>query len=65
MTKRRMQPVQSRFVDVCLPDGKLVFRYDPTRALVEVQHRRVKHVIDLTKIVQPLDKRKDVCYDTG
>ena len=62
------------FVDVREPHtNKLLFRYDPTRALVEVQRRGVKTVVDLTQVSggqrilekkqKRLDKAERPCYD--
>lgn len=42
------------FVDVREPHtGKLLFRYDPERDIVEIQHRNVKTVVDLTQYKAP------------
>ena len=41
--------VRASYVPVVL-DGRLVFRYDPHRGLVEIQHRGVRHVVDLAAI---------------
>lgn len=41
--------IRAAYVNVIL-DGRLAFRYDPYRGLVEVQHRGVKHVVDLAAI---------------
>lgn len=41
--------VRAAYVNVIL-DGRLAFRYDPYRGLVEWQHRGVKHVVDLAQI---------------
>jgi hypothetical protein len=38
----------SRFVPVLI-DGKLVFKFDPDRGLIEWQNRGKKHIIDLAK----------------
>jgi len=40
----------SPYIDVLEPGtGKLLFRIDPQRQLIEIQHRRVRTLIDLTE----------------
>ena len=49
----------SGFEDVRDADGKLLFRIDRERALIEIQRRRKKQIIDLSCFglnKQPLDK---------
>ena len=41
--------IRAAYVNVIL-DGRLAFRYDPLRGLVEWQHRGVRHVVDLAQI---------------
>lgn len=46
---------KSQFVPVVI-NNKLAFRFDPTRGLIEWQHRGEKHIIDLadyTEAEQP------------
>lgn len=50
--------IRAAYVNVIL-DGRLAFRYDPYRRLVEVQQRGVKHVVDLAAI----DAREDAAAD--
>ncbi len=39
------------FIEVREPlTGKLLFRYDPERGLIEVQRRRVKTLVDLREL---------------
>ena len=43
-------PHPSAFIDVREPHtNRLLFRYDATRRLVEIQHRNVKTMVDLTQ----------------
>lgn len=39
------------YVDVRGPDGRLLFKYDPDRMLVEIVSRGVSYVVDLTQYV--------------
>lgn len=47
--------IRAAYVNVIL-DGRLAFRYDYERKLIEIQHRGVKHVVDLAEI----DAKQDV-----
>ena len=49
MGEVQQRRIRAAYVNVIL-DGRLAFRYDPWRGLVEVQHRGVKHVVDLAQI---------------
>lgn len=46
------QPPQPRFVPIVI-NGKLVFRFDPHRGLIEWQSRGERHVIDLSNYGGP------------
>ena len=53
--------VRSAYVPVVI-GGKLAFRYDPARHVVEWQHRGETHYIDLARIeemTQDIDKRTE------
>jgi len=41
------------WVDLRDANGKLMGRYDPKRRLLEIQHRRVKTIFDLTQYEVP------------
>jgi hypothetical protein len=44
----------SNYVPVFKPGTReLLFRYDPTRCIIEVQDRKVKYVVDLTEYQAP------------
>jgi len=47
------------FVDVRDPDGKLLFRIDKERALVEIQRRGRKQIIDLSGVPDRQNGEKD------
>ena len=53
--------VRSAYVPVVI-GGKLAFRYDPARHVVEWQHRGETHYIDLARLeemTQDIDKRTE------
>lgn len=54
-----------QFINVYYPDGRVAFRYDPARGIVELQDRRIKHWFDLTQVIvnKPVDQAQPVCYD--
>lgn len=55
------QQTNQYFVDVREPyTGKLLFRYDPVRRLIEIQRRGELTLIDLTKYERPPIKREIV-----
>jgi len=57
-TAEQRQRVQPAYVQVRV-GGKLLFRYDPARRIVEVQDRGDRHYIDLAALdeqAQGLDK---------
>lgn len=62
-----MQQEQVKFVVVRYPDGRIAFRYDPVRGIVELQDRRHKYYFDLTQIIvnYPIDKSTNMCYDNS
>lgn len=43
-------PYAARFVDIRFPDGKLAFRFDPQRGIVEIVNRREVHYFDLAVV---------------
>jgi len=43
------RPPRPHFVPIVI-NGKLAFKFDPERGLIEWQHRGEKHVIDLSAI---------------
>ena len=56
MCKRQMKPA---YVSVRGNGGKLLFRYDPIRRIVEVQDRGERHYVDLAALeeqAQGIDK---------
>jgi hypothetical protein len=40
-------------------DGKLLFRFDPSRDLIEVVDRRVATLVDLTELRREVDETLD------
>jgi len=47
------------FIEVREPQGKLLFRFDPLRDLIEIQRRGAKVLIDLRQY-RPLDKSEHI-----
>lgn len=56
MSERKEEKPQTQwqptYIDVRYPDGRLAFRYDPQRGVVELQKRGEKHYFDLTMVKQ-------------
>lgn len=51
------RPPQPRFVPIVI-NGKLAFKFDPERGLIEWQHRGERFVIDLGQYGGPEGERK-------
>lgn len=49
--RKGYEPPTKDFVDVVL-GGKLAFRFDPYRGLIEYQRRGERHIVDLAKIAE-------------
>ena len=45
----------SRYVDVRFPDGKLAFRYDVERGIVQIAQRGMLHYFDLAELAKQAD----------
>lgn len=52
--------MMGNYLDVRSSRGKLLFRYDPYRGIVEIQERGVKEYIDLTQILAERQERQGV-----
>lgn len=50
------QPPRSNFISVTWQNGKLAFRIDLQRGLIEMQERGVKEVFDLASIVEKAER---------
>lgn len=54
-----------QYIELRFPDGTHSgARYDPIRGVLEVQKRGIKHVFDLSEVVQTIDKCKKLCDNT-
>jgi hypothetical protein len=60
----RYKAPTSKFVPIVI-GGKLAFRFDPVRGLIEWQHRGEKHVIDLADYAGEGDGVSAVSDQTG
>lgn len=59
-------PPPACYVDVRFPDGKLAFRYDTERGIVQIAQRGTLHYFDLAKLTTqadnlPIAKKAEPC----
>ena len=65
VNSNQYQPPKPVFVPVTWQNGKLAFKFDPLRGLIELQERGVKQVFDLSVLAEnAVSKTNEIITDS-
>jgi hypothetical protein len=56
---------KSHYIPVVNQAGKLLFKFDPKRFLIEIQHRGIKETIDLSAIAEKALTETEIFVKNG
>ena len=59
------QPPKPIFLPVTWQNGKLAFKFDPVRGLIEMQERGVKQVFDLSALAEKVSMKTNEIITDG